>query len=224
MQHEEPKGLPFLRDTRGPESSGDWARAIEAVGPASMLVAIEANLGASLRRKYTAEDVWQETLLHAWRDRARLDWRGPAPFRAWLLEIAWNRIRDLAAWEAAGKRGGQARTDFLSALKASRDTTGGSTEDFLAATTTPSRIALYREEAEAMKTALDGLEDDVRDVVRLRLFEELTMEEIAARLDIGVSAVRHRFRRGAASYEKRLSPLRQDLSERRARVGPRGAG
>jgi RNA polymerase sigma factor (sigma-70 family) len=55
-----------------------------------------------------------------------------------------------------------------------------------------------------MDSALDALPDDLREVVRLRLFEELTLEEIAARLNLGVSGVRHRFRRGGTLYQQAL--------------------
>lgn len=33
-------------------------------------------MSAALRRRHTSEDIWQETLLHAWRDRDRCEWRG----------------------------------------------------------------------------------------------------------------------------------------------------
>ena len=55
-----------------------------------------------------------------------------------------------------------------------------------------------------MLAALEGLPDELRGVVRLRLFEQVTLEEIAARLGIGEPAARQRFRKGAALYRKRL--------------------
>jgi DNA-directed RNA polymerase specialized sigma24 family protein len=56
-----------------------------------------------------------------------------------------------------------------------------------------------------MRAALAGLPDDVREVVHLRLFEQLAVEAIAQRLGLGVSAVRHRFRKGAELYQQRLT-------------------
>ena len=55
-----------------------------------------------------------------------------------------------------------------------------------------------------MRGALANLPDDVRDVVRLRLFEQLPVDEIAQRLNLGPAAVRHRFRKGAELYQQRL--------------------
>ena len=48
--------------------------------------------------------------------------------------------------------------------------------------------------------------------MRLRLFEELSCEEAAERLKLGISAVKHRFRKGGTLYRQRLDHL---LSSRR---------
>ncbi len=66
---------------------------------------------------------------------------------------------------------------------------------------------MYRERADAMREALDALPPELSDVVRLRLFDQLSLEEIAQRLDLGVSAVCHRFRKGADIYRKRLKAV-----------------
>lgn len=182
-----------------------WDRLVQAVGPASLLVVIDARLGSTLKRVLTTEDILQEALLHAWRDRARCEWRGVKSFRSWLLTIIDHRIRDAAERERAAKRGGGESAVPFSSLQ--RSGALGSTEPHFPgpiASTTPSRIAVHKEQAEAMQVALRTLPDELRDVVRLRLFEQITVEEIAERLGIGVSAARHRFRKGAAIYRRKL--------------------
>lgn len=183
-------------------SPAAWDQLIEAVGPASLLIVIETRMSAALKHRHTSEDVLQEALLHAWRDRRRCQWRGLRAFRSWLLTIIDNRIRDLAAHESAQKRGGGAHPVPFSVLEP--DQSGGSHYAGPIASTTPSRVAAYREQAEAMQTALEGLPDEVREVVRLRLFEQLAIDEIADRLGLGPSAVRHRFRRGAEQFRRKL--------------------
>ena len=84
----------------------EWARLIAAIGPASMLVIVKSRMSAAMLARVSEEDVWQETLLHAWRDRHRCEWRGIASFRRWVLSIIENRIRDLAESAARKKRGG----------------------------------------------------------------------------------------------------------------------
>jgi RNA polymerase sigma-70 factor, ECF subfamily len=178
-----------------------WDRLVEAVGPASLLAVIEQRMGATLKRRCTAEDIFQEALLHAWRDRARHEWRGLKCFRNWLLTIIDHRIHDLADQTGAQKRGAGRVVEQL--VTSGTDSAGGPPPAW--DSTTPSRIAVYREQAEAMRAALATLPDELRDVVRLRLFEQLGVEEIAARLNLGIAAVRHRFRQGAELYQRRLT-------------------
>jgi RNA polymerase sigma-70 factor, ECF subfamily len=180
-----------------------WEQLVEAVDPASLLVVIDRRMGAGLREVQTAEDILQEALLHAWRDRARLEWRGIASFRSWLLTIIDHRLQDVADQNSAAKRSAGGPTVPLSVLVDGGTTTSPEL-DFPAGSTTPSKLASYREQAAAMHTALEGLPEELREVVRLRLFEQCPLEEIARRLDLGVEGVRHRFRKGSELYERRL--------------------
>jgi RNA polymerase sigma-70 factor (ECF subfamily) len=185
------------------ESPEAWDRLIEAVGPASLLVVINARTSAKLKRVVTADDLFQSALLRAWRSRHDFQWRGLKSFRSWLLTIIDHCIRDAADHHEALKRGAGAWTVPFSALD-NEDRSAASAFAGPVTTTTPSRVAIYREQSLAMQAALHALPDEVRDVVRMRLFEQRTMQEIAETLGLGVSAVRHRFRSGAASYHRRL--------------------
>lgn len=183
------------------QSGRDWDALIEAVGPASLLVVIESRMSEALRRAHAPEDILQDALLHAWRDRQSCEWRGLRSFRSWLLSIIDNRIREAADRLSAAKRGGgRESVPLIPAPTLSRSESAWGPID----SSTPSRIAMFREHADAIRAALQQLPDDLRDVVRLRLFEQLPLEEIATRLGIGESAVRHRFRKGAEIYERQL--------------------
>jgi RNA polymerase sigma factor (sigma-70 family) len=159
-------------------------------------------MGARLRAEHSAEDVFQEALLHAWKSRAECEWRGIKSFRSWLLTIVDHRIHDLADRANAEKRGSGAVP--FSALERDGTSTTRGGPAIPSASTTPGRMAIYREQKEAMALALASLPDELREVVRLRLFEQLPLEEIAARTGIGFSAVRHRFRKGSELYLRRL--------------------
>jgi RNA polymerase sigma-70 factor, ECF subfamily len=64
---------------------------------------------------------------------------------------------------------------------------------------TPSAGVAREEEARGVRRALDGLPDpDVREVVRLRFFEGLSLAEIAPRLGLSYDQARDRFHRGMA--------------------------
>jgi RNA polymerase sigma-70 factor (ECF subfamily) len=190
-----------------------WTRLVQKLGPAAMLLCIERRMGSRLREVMSAEDIWQDTLLHVWRDRGACVWHGFPALRRWVLSVAENRIRNAADRHAAHKRGGATQSPQVGAAPPPDEATHGPRPSAMDAVTwtTPSQVAVAGERLAAMRAAVDALPSDLREVLHLRLFEELTVPEVAARLGLGESAVKHRFRRAAALYEAHL----------RARLGER---
>jgi RNA polymerase sigma factor (sigma-70 family) len=179
---------------------------VEAIGPDSCLVVIENWMGAAVRSWCSPEDLWQETLVQAWRDRERHTWTGPRAWRTWVLSIAKNRVMDAARTAGAAKRGGDARAVAMADL---RGPDGGSVTDlFPAGSVTPSRIASHRERAEILKRALEGLDPKYREIVRLHLFEERPMEEVAAELGLENAKAWYRFRKGVEKFTDAVDALR----------------
>lgn len=199
-----------------------WDDLIQSVGPASLLVVIQSRLGPALGRRVTPEDILQETFLHAWRDRLLCEWRGIRSFRSWLLTIIDNRIRDEADHTGAAKRGGgrpQASLQYGS--QTDHDHSGSARiPAALMDSTTPSRLAMYREQAAVMSEALQSLPDDLREVVRLRLIEQRTLEQVAGDLQIGVAAARHRLRKGSEMYRQRVVAAMASHSQPRSAITP----
>jgi DNA-directed RNA polymerase specialized sigma24 family protein len=74
---------------------------------------------------------------------------------------------------------------------------------------------MHAERAAAIQKALAALPPELEAVVRMHLVEELTMEVIAKRIGIGVSAAWRRFRRGSEIYSKMLSGLTSSRITRR---------
>ena len=179
---------------------------VEAAGPDSCIVVIDSWMGPLVRAWCQPEDVWQEALAQSWRDRAQHTWTGPRAWRTWVLSIARNRVMDLSRTAGAAKRGGDTPPVRMTDLRAPGGESVG--DIFPAGSATPSRIASHRERAEILKRALAGLPDDLRDVVRMHLFEERPMAEIAADLGIGLSAAWYRFRRGTEQFTEAVESLR----------------
>jgi RNA polymerase sigma-70 factor (ECF subfamily) len=176
---------------------------IEDVGPAAILVVIASSMSRSLRAHVSPEDIWQETLMQAWRARDQHRWEGTSAFRAWLFQIARNRIRDAARNLKADKRGAGRPAARFSDLP---DNTSQASSGMLPPdSVTPSRILMHAERAVAIQGALAALPPDLEPVVRLHLLEGLTMEVIAKRLGIGTSAAWRRFRKGSDIFSSRLS-------------------
>ncbi|MBL8899259.1 MAG: sigma-70 family RNA polymerase sigma factor [Planctomycetes bacterium] len=185
-------------------SPEQWNRLIESVGPAAMLLVVRSRMSPALLARLAPEDVWQETLLHAWRDRAQCTWQGLPAFRRWLISILEHRLLDLAEAAERKKRGGGAAPLSLDAHAAGSETSSLGFAGPIASTT-PSRVAMDREAATAIAEALQELPEELREVVRLRLIEDLSMPEVAERTDLGLSAVQHRFRKGAEIYQRALA-------------------
>lgn len=182
------------------DSPDVWDELVEALAPATMLVAIRHRMGSRIASQVTAEDVWQDTLMHVWRDRSKCEWRGLAAFRRWVLSVAENRIRN-----ESDRIGAQRRGEGVAPRSLETDRPGALPPPV--ASTTPSRVASFAEEAELMRDALELLPEELRDVVRMRHFDERSVEEIAEALSLGASAVKHRFRKGASLYQRHVQEL-----------------
>jgi len=176
-----------------------WQSAVESTGLASLLVLIDARMG-DLAQHVSAEDVLQDSLLNAWRAHDNVKWLGRKAFRSWLLTIIDRCISDMRSRLHAAKRGAGNVALFHSLEH-------GMLHFDPAGTTTPSRVATLREQATVMRQSLDELPDDLRDVVRLRLFEQHTVRAIAESLGLAVSTVEHRVRRGVTLYHSRLRAI-----------------
>lgn len=196
--------MPPTRDSAGAPhlDPTEWGRLIDSIDAASVFVLIGGWLGPRARG-VSVEDVWQETLWMAWRDRHQHQWVNLTRYRAWLLGIAQNRIQDMLRGLRRKKRGGTKHTARFSEIGGT-DTVGGMLPP---RSTTPSWTASHLERARVFERALSSLEHSLRDVVRLRLFEELGMEETATRLGIPLSTAKHRLVRGMQAYRAQLKEL-----------------
>ena len=190
-----------------------WDQLIEGLGPAAILVVIASSMSRPLQAHTSPEDIWQETLADAWRARDQHHWHGPSAFRAWLFQIARNRIRDAARNLRTDKRGeGRPAANFSDLGSGSSQPASGMLPPD---SVTPSRILMHAERALAMQGALASLPPELEPIVRLHLLEGLTMEVIAKRLGIGTSAAWRRFRKGSDLFSSRLAAWESDGGGRR---------
>jgi RNA polymerase sigma factor (sigma-70 family) len=196
--------MPSPPDPRPPHLDPTrWGELVDSLDVATVFVVLSSWLGTEARIQLSVEDVWQETLWMAWRDRHQHQWVNLTRYRAWLLGIAQNRIQDMLRGLRRKKRGGTKHTARFSEIGGT-DTVGGMLPP---RSTTPSWTASHLERARVFERALSSLEHSLRDVVRLRLFEELGMEETATRLGIPLSTAKHRLVRGMQAYRAQLKEL-----------------
>ena len=153
-----------------------------------------------LGREQDARDATQETFLAAFRNLR--GFRGEAKVSSWLHRIAVNqcitrqrraKVRNEAGLDEEEERDA---SNFASPLEIS-----------------PARVVEGRERSDAVRRAVNSLPVELRQVIVMKEFEELTFREIAHTLDLPLSTVKSRL----------YTALRQ-LQMRLERFGDRGKG
>ena len=142
-----------------------------------------------LGREEDARDATQETFLAAFRNLR--GFRGEAKVSSWLHRIAVNQC--ISRQRRSKVRGESALEDenetnaFASPLSYS-----------------PARVAEGRQETAAVRRAINSLPIELRQVVVMKEFEELTFREISEALDLPLSAVKSRLYTALKQLQMRL--------------------
>jgi len=132
-----------------------------------------------LGREEDARDATQETFIAAFRNLS--GFRGDAKVSSWLHRIAVNQCIT---------RQRRARVRAENSLEAETEMGG---EKFAApAERSPARQAEGRERTEAVRRAVTALPPELRAVIVMKEFEDLTFQEIADTLDVPLSTVKSR--------------------------------
>jgi RNA polymerase sigma-70 factor, ECF subfamily len=153
-------------------------------------VLAQTQLGRHLRAKVDASDLVQQTLLEAHRDFGAFQGGHEGELLAWLRRILAHNLYNEARRFAAQQRDA-AREVSLEQMQAGLDQSSLALGRCLAADTpSPSSDAVQRESAVQLADALARLPEDYRQVLMLRVFEELPAEEVAQRMGRSAGAVR----------------------------------
>jgi len=120
-----------------------------------------------------AEDLAQETLVEAWRSLPRFD--GRCRFSTWLYGILRHRV-------LKGRRRHSAMQSSESDLLSQRQSGEQS----------PDHHAETSEDARRVRQAVASLPEEHRQVVELRFFAGLTLDEMAAALDCPLGTIKSR--------------------------------
>lgn len=130
------------------------------------------------------QDVWQRVVA------ARAGWQPEAAFATWLYRIARNRLAD--HWRAQRHRPpAPDNADERIARVPDDDTPEHSLSQF--------------EERRSLQLALDELPDEQREVLLLRLEQELTLEQIGDITGVGRETVKSRLRYAMDKLRTRLN-------------------
>jgi RNA polymerase sigma-70 factor, ECF subfamily len=141
-----------------------------------------------------ANDLAQETFVRVYQHRA--SFRPGAKFTTWLYTIAANLARNHHRWRARHPK---------VSLDAESETTGQSIGDVLpAADPSPDVAAVATERAVAVRAAVEKLPPDMRAVIILCQWEDLSAAEAAAILDTTPKAIDNRLYRARNLLRDRL--------------------
>jgi RNA polymerase sigma-70 factor (ECF subfamily) len=166
------------------------------------MVAVRAN--PRLAARVDLSDVVQEALAEAAAKLDRYLRERPLPFYPWLRQLAQNRLIDLHRRHVLARRRSVTREEAVPDLP---DRSALVLADRLfARQSSPSAGLHRRERRDRVRAALAALPDPDREVLVLRVLEELPAKEIAAVLGIGEAAVRSRQVRALGRLKALLGP------------------
>ena len=147
-----------------------------------------------LGREEDARDATQETFLAAFRNLR--GFRGEAKVSSWLHRIAVNQC--ITRQRRAKVRGETALED---------EAEKNAAVFALPADVSPARVAEYQEISVAVRKAVSSLPPDLRQVVVMKEFEELTFQEISDVLEVPLSTVKSRLYTALRQLQLRLQKL-----------------
>ena len=152
-----------------------------------------------LGREEDARDATQETFIAAFRNLR--GFRGEAKVSSWLHRIAVNQC-------ITRQRRAKVRSE--TALEDEVEKNAGS---FAAPTTySPAGVVESRQVTQAVRRAVNSLPVELRQVIVMKEFEELTFKEIADALDLPLSTVKSRLYTALKQLQMRLQKFTSEAA------------
>lgn len=147
-------------------------------------------------RADVAEDLFQETWVRVLMRGGQ--YNGQARFDTWLFTIARNLVIDLS------------RKRTMASLDQMQEPVNDDDRPFEIAAEEPSQFDLLRlrEDGAEVSEAMLSLEPNYREVITLRFFEEMALEEIAKVTRAPLSTVKSRLYRGMAALKPQIERIR----------------
>jgi RNA polymerase sigma-70 factor (ECF subfamily) len=142
-----------------------------------------------LQHEHEAVDLAQETFVRVYEQRQR--YRPEGKFSVWLFTVATNLYRNQVRWRV---RHPQVPLDATVELTADPGKT-------------PSEAATLRERAEAVRTAVATLPEDLKTALLLFVYEDRSHEDIAAVLHCTRKAVETRLYRARQCLRMKLGEV-----------------
>ncbi len=177
---EQTQWMLAVRDQR---SQADFARLFDHYAPRLKGMLMRSGAGAA-----QAEDIVQDVMLSVWR-KAHLYDPTRAQVSGWIYRIARNRQVDIA------RKAGRPEPEPM--------------ETETPPEADPGNILALEQEARALRSALDGLKPDQKEVIARAYLGELTHTEIHQATGLPMGTIKSRIRLGLERLRHDLKALRE---------------
>ena len=173
---------------------------------------IELRLDPAIVQRVDASDVVQEVMLEASQRLREFLTRPVMPFHLWLRHIAKDRLIDAHRKHHRAKKRGVNREQPLArpawAQQSSLDLAAQLVDQEL----TPASAAMRRELEQRLHDALAHLDEDDREMILMRHFEQLANQEVAGVLGLTEAAASMRYLRAVRRLRDLMTQERPDHS------------
>jgi RNA polymerase sigma-70 factor, ECF subfamily len=168
---------------------------------------IAARLDPRLAPRLDASDVVQETLSDAARRLPEYLSNRPLPFFAWLYRLAADRLARTHRHHVVSTVRGIGREERIDGPSHDRATAKRLVDRLATNDTTPGRRMAREERRTLLARAIAQMDNADREILALRYLDQLAFDEIAAVVEIGLSAAKMRHLRAV----DRLRVLLEEL-------------
>lgn len=194
-------GTQSMLDRLQRDPEGGWAELVSRMDQ-KLRTLIHFRWAALGRVGCEPDDLLQEVFAEAARCLDRFEYRGPGSLQRWLAGILRQKLR------RARRRGKRvALTESALARSTRRPLPHGLKEALVASRQGASWSARQHELELHVRSALESLAADEREVVLLKVYEGLTGREAARRARVDESTISVRYKRALAACARRLKEL-----------------
>ena len=160
---------------------------------------VSVRMDPRLRSRLDPSDVVQDTLAEAHRQLPDFIRKRPLPFYPWLRQLAWNRLVDLHRRHVRSSRRAVGRDVSIDAPSAGRLLERLANSDSFG-----SRQVIREELRRRVQDALAKLSPTDREIIVLRHFEQLSVADVAAVLEVPEGTVKSRHFRALERLQRLL--------------------
>jgi RNA polymerase sigma-70 factor (ECF subfamily) len=168
--------------------------------------AIDLRLDPALAQRVDASDIVQDVLLEASRRLADYLRQPTLPFHLWLRHIAKDHVIDAHRRHRQAQRRSLDREQPIRPAALADQSSLELAARFIDQELTPASAAMRQEMERRLHEAIAGLDDDDREVILMRHFEQLSNQEVAAALNLTEAAASMRYLRAVRRLRSVLAP------------------